>query len=748
VTAATVIQHDGSAWHRFLRGPAAPFAVVALAFVYQLPIFDRWFSFMDEGHMLLYADLIARGGELYRDATVYPLPGAFYLLAWIFRLVEPSNLVARWIVVVEFAVFVGLVFLLMRRMVPPGWALAGVFVTLLYRIWAFPHWHMYSYSTTALLVQLVALLTVVRFTETGDRKTLALAGLLFGIGVWCKQDYGAAAIVAMGATLCVYARTAPPGVHRSLWALGAWFLAPAAFIGAATAVHFLRQGLFGDFLQFTVLNHFVGMASYDYPTFPSLLPLFEQDPQLRSVVGSYASIPAILYNADFAALQSSFLYRETAVYDTALKAFYYGPYLLLPIGALRLWWRRGALYALRERPGYLAEFALYAFAAGLIALVTLNRPQDYVHLVVLYWPLLCLGVLYAHALLRPRRVLAWALAAVLAVPAGALVAYTGRLAYRLRVLNSTPIESERAGIYVKPGHAKLLNELVAYVKTHSGPDEPVAVLPYFPILHFLAERRGPHRSSYIVWPFPELPDRDRRVIGAMDETDTQLLIYLFNEFVVFDRMESFASELFAHLVDHFETVRVFNYDYADYKLGAARRVDGPPEGRPLLVPRGDGIALSIRSTSTPPQPIPPEERDRYLAEALWPFRRVIALRPTLDRRTVVSVPVQLPEGARLRTAVGVHPGGWDQHPPVSVRFEIAISEGERRDLVYARTLRPTPDFEDRGWFEVDLRLDAWAGRPVTLEFSTQTDAAAGERLVMGGWETPRIVVAGVEDRAP
>ena len=35
-------------------------------------------------------------------------------------------------------------------------------------------------------------------------------GLLFGLGVFCKQDYGAAILVALGSTLAVYARSGPP----------------------------------------------------------------------------------------------------------------------------------------------------------------------------------------------------------------------------------------------------------------------------------------------------------------------------------------------------------------------------------------------------------------------------------------------------------------------------------------------------------------------------------------------------------
>src|SRR5512139_3353497 len=102
-----------------LRQSAAVGSAFCAALAFQLPFFDRWFSFMDEGHLLLYADLVANGGELYRDATLYPLPGAFWLLAAAFRVFGPSNLVARWILVVEFSLLVALVFALFRRMAGP-----------------------------------------------------------------------------------------------------------------------------------------------------------------------------------------------------------------------------------------------------------------------------------------------------------------------------------------------------------------------------------------------------------------------------------------------------------------------------------------------------------------------------------------------------------------------------------------------------------------------------------------------------
>jgi len=171
-------------------------AVGVATLVFQLPFFDRWFSAMDEGHMLAFAGLVNEGALLYRDATIYPLPGAFYLLAAIFQIGEPSILLSRWIVVIEFALFVALVFVWLRRGLPRAWALVAVLGLWLYRIWAFPHWHLYSYSTTTLLLLVVCFLLVPRAIDRRDARALIPAGVVYGLAVFCKQDYGAAGLLA------------------------------------------------------------------------------------------------------------------------------------------------------------------------------------------------------------------------------------------------------------------------------------------------------------------------------------------------------------------------------------------------------------------------------------------------------------------------------------------------------------------------------------------------------------------------
>ena len=105
----------------------------------------------------------------------------------------------------------------------------------------------------------------------------------------------------------------------------------------------------------------------------------------------------------------------------------------------------------------------------------------------------------------------------------------------------------------------------------------------------------------------------------------------------------------------------------------------------------------------------------------------------------MSIPLEVPLKSRLETAVTVHPDLWFKFPPARVTFEIwAVDAGERQ-LLATRTINPQGNHFDRRWFEVAVPLDAWAGRRIDLEFTTETDRSHAEVPKMGGWAIPRLV---------
>jgi len=725
----TVAPSRPTAWRRI--GPAVGVAAVALLF--QLPFFRLYFSAMDEGHMLQFAQIVANGGALYRDATLYPLPGAFWLLALVFRVVQPSILVSRWIVMIEFALFCGLVWLLVRPLLTRAGAVGLVALLLLYRVWAFPHWQIYSYSTTALFFQLVMLVVLMGFFASGDRRRLALAGFLFGLGVLCKQDYGAAFLLAAALAFVAYASHA----RVSLVGLFGWFLAPAALVGAGAGLYFLRQGTLQDVLRLTVWNHFVGMSTFQYVAFPKFWPPFRQEPSLRDRIGIVAYMPPIVYNADWYRIRDHPFYLATFWYDFLMKSFYYGPPVLLLGGGLRLWLCR-RWFSGPHANAYLRELLLWLVAVGLIGLVWLNRPQDYVHLAVLTWPLLCLAVVYACDFARGRPGAAWLLAVLLTFPAIGIGWYSARLVLELRAVYATPVDLGRArGILFKPQDARLLSDLVSHVRATSGPGETAAAIPYFPIVNFLADRPSPSASSYIIWPFPEYPDREERVIRAIETSGTKVVVYDFSQYPAFPPAEEYAPKLFAYLVEHFEMDRVFSYGLFDYRLvGLHRRVE-PEPGVPLLQMGAPAPEVRIERSGEAGDSTASDAP--LIARQTWPFRPVLALRPTRDGRTVATISFEVPPRVHLHTAVGTHPKLWADFPPAAARVMLDIEIDGKREHRFERELDPNRRIADRGWFEVDVPLQPYAGRRVQLELGASTQDAWGENLLRVGFAEPRLI---------
>jgi hypothetical protein len=646
-------------------------------------------------------------------------------------------LVARWAVVVEFALFVPIVHDLLRRMLTPAFALAAVPLLWAWRLWAFPHWQMYSYSTTALLLFAVSLRLLVAHLESERRAPLVASGLVFGLGVFVKQDYGAAMLLATLGALGVAARTRPPAT-RAFGARAALFLAPAAAVGALAGLHFLAQGVLADVLRFSVWTHAFGTATFPFSSFAWPWELALQNPALRTPAGIAIHFPPLVWTLDWSRATGGALFTRTPLYELYVLAVLYGPWLLLAVSGLRQWRARARLRDPVWRAPALAELALWATGAGFCALGHVAKPQDYLHWAVLTWPFVALVVLEASALWRARRRLALWLAVPLLPACAAGLAYTAFLAFELRAQNSEPVQLARAaGLHVPPADARLLEDLVATVEKETAPGETIAVYPYFPLLHFLADRRGPHRSGYIVWPVPEIEDRDGALIDAMEAQHVRLVLYHFTQFLTLPPVESYAPKLYRYLVDRFEAFAAFSAGPFGYKFEALRRDDTAPPGRPLL---GDALGGTLRiEQSGAARDVAGAERDAMLRREAWPFRPALALQPTRDGASVLALPLRAAPGERLQTAIGAHPQKWFAVPPARTAFRIAVVADDARTVLYERTLDPQRRLQDRGWFEVDVPLDAVAGRDAWLELSTSTDAVSGESPLAAGFAEPRLV---------
>jgi hypothetical protein len=199
----------------------------------------------DEGWQLDSAMRILAGQVQHRDfSSIYP-PGRHYLFAGVLALTGKSLLAFRLLLCALGACSVGLVFVIGRRLVPPGLALAAALTVMLVP----GPWHKFFYA----LVPLAGLYPLVRWRETDRPGWLALTGLAAGIGTWFRQDTGLLVLIAGLALVALDAiarRHQGIGVRARRAARdAAWLLAPAVALLVAGFALFAANDAGGALLS-------------------------------------------------------------------------------------------------------------------------------------------------------------------------------------------------------------------------------------------------------------------------------------------------------------------------------------------------------------------------------------------------------------------------------------------------------------------------------------------------------------------
>jgi hypothetical protein len=706
--------------------------VVAASLLLQLPIYDRWVSLMDEGFVLQTAAEVMRGKVLYRDVIIpNPLPGSFWLLGALFRLFGPTLQVARLLVVCLFTVTAACVYRLARTALAPAAATAAGLLFVAYRMWAFPHWHMVSYSTSAICFATLAVTALAAGLPAPSLSRIVVAGLLGAFAVLCKQDAGAA--TALG--LLVLVLLFPPARGR---VAGVAALAAGGLVVALPALAYLgATGALGDLWVQTVVTPLRGVRTFDYPGLPSPWPLLAQDPRLREQIGSY--FPAILGTLYWDAISLGPLYRTTGWWDAAVKLPYFVPLLALVAAALVTWHRRARF----DRDVLAGRLLLLVLAAAF--LLAFNKPRDWVHLMALYHPTLILLVLLASdagaALPRRLRPAAGGLAVVLLVT---LLAGSARLALDLRRETGHTLDVAGGRIHVTEDEARIFSDLLGYVEANVPRDAPLPVFPYHPLIAFLAGR-ATGVSSYIIWPVKPYPELEDRLIADLERPEIGTIVYSLSQYGHLHRFQVNVPRLFAYLVDHWEMDRVFAARSWGLVFTALRRRTAPSDAGTVAWRLADHLADAELLAQAPGAPGPTlvASPDGTVRRDLWVLRPVIAQRPVTEPGvSLLRVPVHVPPHARLRLAYGMNPDQWLTFAPSALTFTVeleAADGGPPTTLLHAR-VDPQRRIEERRWNEADLDLAAHAGETVRLALRVSAENAAGEVPDIAGWGDPRLVV--------
>ena len=180
----------------------ARLAIAAVFIVLAIYTWGRWGDLqIDCGREVYIPIEILKGRMLYRDLW-YPygplVPYLQALLLWIFGVHLNSFYFAGLVLSLSIAY---LVYSLARRVLPPVPAVVVAVACLRQGFsesifnYVFP----YSYSAVVgLLLGLACLYFLFRYVDTLDNRQLVFAGLVTGLALLCKHEFGAAALVAIG----------------------------------------------------------------------------------------------------------------------------------------------------------------------------------------------------------------------------------------------------------------------------------------------------------------------------------------------------------------------------------------------------------------------------------------------------------------------------------------------------------------------------------------------------------------------
>jgi hypothetical protein len=737
------------------RDGAVVAVVIAASLALQLVIYDRWISLLDEGAIVQIADQINHGKLPYRDAVHVALPGVFYLTAALFRVFGPSFLVGRYLMVAVFTVFVVLVYLLARTVLGRGAALGAALIAVAYRIWAFPHWHMLSYTPLAITCLMGAVTILASDIRRPHKVKPLFAGLAVGLGITFKQDCTAVTLGALGLfVLLTPPKPVPrwrPAFRRALTFGIAGLVAPTlavlAFVPSGLALEVLRQTIWFPLVAQPVWAPSLEGQPHPYIGFPPLWPPWGPDEAIRRF-GFFSYFPSLLLDMRWRDIIQHPVFQGTALPEMYVRAVYCLPYALLAFFTAReIFAARSAATAVHARSLRL----LLVFGVALMA--SFNRPRDWIHLMILYPPIIILlaalmDVLAGSAPGTRRRLVHGAAAAmtVLALALSFGVALAARTYY------SSALATPRAGVRVNEDVAACLGPLIetltpavdgkpaggngAPAVGETGP-APLAALPYHPTLNFLTGRPLATRF-FTMLPLEEFPDRQEQILADLARDPRTEMVYSLQHAASIPRPQRFAPKVFDVLVERYRLGEgpgeIFNGTRPEGLL-FARLMPRPSSSETVVYDFAAHLADATVHEVGGWQDGPPTPAgtDARASLEVWPFERpVIAVTPASPPgHTLVTYTVDVPAAARLRFGAGINPDEWTHFLPIGARFIVRVDDA----VVFDRAIDPRANFEDRRWVWADLPIPA-GGRRVVFEVAAHTGFGAQPNLA--GWARPRI----------
>lgn len=680
------------------RRAIAAAAGCAIAVLFGWSLCRRGIVLSDEGYLLLQALDMARGKVPYRDMDSFVAPGVWFLLATLFRLVEPSVLASRALALVCWCASLAAVARIVARLAGPGaaWGACGAF--LVASVWAFPAWTWSFYSPWSVLFGLLALERVLAWRESHRKRDLVAVGCALGLAIVFKQNYGALAALGCGLGFAAarLESRAPIGrtLREGLSTLGPLALG-ATLVAAPVLLYFWRHEALGDAFQALVVHPFRGFLGTHDIAYLGPAELWTRERMSgvgRLTYGAYAFSHTAL-RFDWPAP----LVRAVEILHVLL--YWFPPLLFATAGWLAL------RPAVRGAPPDGALLALLAFCA-LVYLGVFPR-ADLNHLLNVYQPVVALGAVVAARLVaRPGGAGPGARRGLVASGAALLGAYAVVAGYwyvdLLRSLD-TAIPPPRGGVLVSEAEQKMLSFEVAAIRAATRDGEPVLTVPGFAMLNFLADRPMPSRY-YNLYAVHIAHDRGAGVVEGAEAAGVKLAVADFYDFFSErNRLRDYAPELTDYLRRSFAPA--FSIAIDEHLF--LRRRPLPLPARPTLDALADCDAGAEKWDRRTLQP-------HLLFDILYHFLEVDSFGVPDDVSTLCRL--ALPGPSELRFRVGYRQP-TQVRPGSELVAELWVHRRDRADeLLYRESLplEPVPGWSSPAALERSVDLSRFAGEEAWL----------------------------------
>ena len=701
------------------------------ALLFVLPLATRCLTMADEGYLLLQAVDLANGKVLYRDMDAFVTPGMWFLLSWVFQLFEPSVIVSRIPVVIGYLALIALAYRIPTLLSGATAGIASVGIMMMSTVWAFPAWTFAFYSPFSILFALAALERLLVFRTSGLRRDLLLVGLLLGLSIVFKQNYGTFALIGTGLALVVLrleAGGSPASAFRSAVVDSFQLAIGMLFVAVPVLAYLAINGVLSEAYMSLVVHPFEFSGRHDIP-YLAFGSLFADDVLSETLeIMTYGAQPIYRTPTPGGMIQSTRLIERLHV------LLYWFPPLIAILGctlALTGRDRAGDSKGPMLNGGLMSVLLVCFF----VFLGTFPR-ADFNHLINVYQAVVIAGVTTFSVLFARLRsvmpAMRIAVGTALVVVLGLYLVVTCYWYYALVRTMIVEVEGPRGGVKVAPPDAASLRMVLRNLEKLSAPGESLLTVPDIAMLNFLSDRPMPS-AYYNLYEHHIAHDGGAAVVQGSEANGVTVAITRLNNFFS-DKvgMRDYAPELTRYLDTHFE--QRYTVGRAEYLLYTRREQPAVPETFESVL---DDCSWTDSKT---------EIEDHLLFSSLYQ-----TMGPGVERRDDMLV-------TRCRVRIPNRGGDFvwrlDYPTPVEVRdqatlfVEVLVVDGGVSNRVFVKTSKVSSTSARRNRFpaasEYRIDLSRWAGKEVELVLRSTRNGrvimSANEIRGFGArWQHPRIV---------